>query len=72
MDDIYEKLISITNLICSIKADHMKIYDELAVINKKIKYRERNLVEVEDIFDLIDEFEHFNIENGDSSDDSED
>ena len=72
MDDIYEKLISITNLICSIKADHMKIYDELAVINKKIKYRERNMIEVEEIFDLIEQFEQFDIENGDSSDDSED
>ena len=72
MDDIYEKLISITNLICSIKADHMKIYEELAVINKKIKYRERNMIEVEEIFDLIEQFEQFDIENSDSSDDSGD
>ena len=72
MDDIYEKLISITNLICSIKADHMKIYEELAVINKKIKYRERNMIEVEEIFDLIEQFEQFDIENDDSSEDSGD
>tara|TARA_R110000772_G_scaffold57382_2_gene130009 strand:+ start:2062 stop:2280 length:219 start_codon:yes stop_codon:yes gene_type:complete len=72
MDGIYEKLISITNLICSIKADHMQIYDELETINKKLKYRERNMVEVEDIFDLIEQFEQFDIENSDSSEDSGD
>ena len=54
MEEIYKKLITITNLIVSIKADHINLYNEIEIINKKINYRDRNLVDLEEMYDFID------------------
>ena len=54
MEEIYKKLITITNLIVAIKADHINLYNEIEIINKKINYRDRNLVDLEDMYDFID------------------
>jgi hypothetical protein len=54
MEEIYKKLISITNLIVSIKADHMNLYSQIETINKQINYRDRNMVDLEEMYQFID------------------
>ena len=54
MEEIYKKLITITNLIVAIKADHMNLYSQIETINKQINYRDRNMVDLEEMYEFID------------------
>ena len=54
MEEIYKKLITITNLIVSIKADHMKLYSQIETINKQINYRDRNMVDLDEMYEFLD------------------
>lgn len=54
MEEIYKKLVIITNLIVSIKSDHINLYNEIEIINKKINYRDRNMVDLDEMYNFID------------------
>ena len=54
MEEIYKKLITITNLIVAIKADHMNLYSQIETINKQINYRDRNMVDLDEMYQFID------------------
>ena len=54
MEEIYKKLVIITNLIVSIKEDHINLYNEIETINKKINYRDRNMVDLDEMYNFID------------------
>ena len=66
MEEIYKKLISITNLIVSIKADHMNLYSQIETINKQINYRDRNMVDLEEMYEFIDNLQIDNESTEDS------
>jgi len=61
--EIFNALHDILRLITEIKEDHMNLYDEISIINKKIEYRERNLVDVEEVYQLMEMWDFDDIDN---------
>ena len=46
-----------------IKKDHLQLYEEINRINRKIEYRERHLIDIEEVYDLMNTWDFDNIED---------
>lgn len=61
--EIFNALHDILRLITEIKEDHMNLYDQIDIINQKIEYRERNQVDVEEVYQLMEMWDFDDIDN---------
>tara|TARA_R110000772_G_scaffold65550_3_gene146299 strand:- start:22753 stop:22950 length:198 start_codon:yes stop_codon:yes gene_type:complete len=62
-NEILTTLKSIIELIIEIKKDHLQLYEEINRINRKIEYRERHLIDIEEVYDLMNTWDFDNIED---------
>ena len=62
-NEILTTLKSIIELIIEIKKDHLQLYEEINRINRKIVYRERHLIDIEEVYDLMNTWDFDNIED---------
>ena len=60
---IINSLKNIIRLIIEIKQDHLNLYEEISLINKKIEYRERNLIDFEEVYQLMEMWDFDDIDN---------
>ena len=61
--EIINNLKNIIRLIIEIKQDHLNLYEEISLINKKIEYRERNLIDFEEVYQLMEMWDFDDIDN---------
>lgn len=61
--EIINSLKNIIRLIIEIKQDHLNLYEEISLINKKIEYRERNLIDFEEVYQLMEMWDFDDIDN---------